>query len=272
MKLGAIDYLNCYPFYYHMLEKSPVEGVDIVPGIPSALNRMLTSGELDMSPVSAALYGELQDAVTLLPDFCLSSIGYVRSVVLISLVPVEYLDGKRVGMSTASQTSVALLKILLQKYYGLQPEYVLSPPFPELEEGKLDAALVIGNDAMLPVKQQLPYTYDLGDLWMRHTGYPVVFAVFALRNTSRETFRMEVREVISSYRESLRCLETDRDTLMRKAHERYPLLDYNDIDSYYRLLKFVFSPELKKGLQFYFNEAAQLGLMADVPEIHFTVL
>ncbi|HPB81919.1 MAG TPA: hypothetical protein PK200_07760, partial [Spirochaetota bacterium] len=103
-------------------------------------------------------------------------------------------------------------------------------------------------------------------------GYPVVFAVFALRNTSRETFRMEVREVVSSYRESLRCLETDRETLMRKAHERYPLLNYNDIDSYYRLLKFVFTPELKKGLQFYFNEAAQLGLMAEVPEIHFTVL
>lgn len=267
MKLGCIDYLNCFPFYYHMLEKSPVKGVNIVPAVPSALNRMLKNGELDMSPVSAAVYAEMQNDVKLLPEFCLSSVGYVRSVVLISTMPIEYLDGKKVGMSTSSQTSVALLKILLQKYYGLQPEYVESPPFPEL--GELDAALIIGNDAMLPMKQKIPYIYDLGDLWMRHTGHPVVFAVFALRNESAGKWRTEIDDVLASYRQSLRCLEQERDDLMLKANQRYPVLDNDDLDIYYHLLKFNFTPGLKKALQFYFNESAEMGLMNEVPGLQY---
>jgi len=270
VKLGAIDYLNCYPFYYHMLEKKPVKGVDIVPAIPSELNRMLKSGELDMSPVSSAVYTELQDEVTLLREFCLSSVGYVRSVVLISTMPIEYLNGKKVGLSTSSQTSVALLKILLQKYYGLQPEYVSSPPFPELDE--LDAALVIGNDAMLPMKQKIPYIYDLGDLWMRHTGHPVVFAVFALRNDSAVQWKGEINDVLASYRESLLCLDKERDDIILNAGRRYPILESDDLDIYYHLLKFNFTQGLKKALQFYYDEAAQLGLMPEVPGIRFAEL
>ncbi len=267
MKIGCIDYLNCYPFYYHMYEKQRVDGVEVVPAIPSALNRMLGEGELDMSPISAAAYADMQKEVVLLPDFCLSSIGYVRSVILISTVPIEYLDGKKVGLSSASQTSVALLRVLLNRYYHVKPEYVSSPPFPLLDE--IDAALVIGNDAMLPMKQQVPYIYDLGDLWMRHTGHPVVFAVFGVRREAAARDGRLIGEVVKSYHRSLDCLETERERLMKKAYEKYTALDYHDIDSYYHLLKFKFTPELKKALLFYFEAASGEGLMPPVTELEF---
>ena len=32
MKLGYIDYLNCYPFYFRMFEKQAVNGIRIYPG------------------------------------------------------------------------------------------------------------------------------------------------------------------------------------------------------------------------------------------------
>ena len=63
MKLGYIDYLNCYPFYYHMLMKQPVEQVEIIPGYPSTLNRMMRRGSLDMSPVSSATCADIAEDV-----------------------------------------------------------------------------------------------------------------------------------------------------------------------------------------------------------------
>ena len=122
MKLGYIDYLNCYPFYYHMFEKQPLDGIEVVPAYPGGLNEMMRKGELDLSPISSAAFADVQNEVLVLPYFCLSSIGYVRSVVLNSKLPIEELDGKRIGLTSASQTSVILLKVLLEKYYQSKRE------------------------------------------------------------------------------------------------------------------------------------------------------
>ena len=194
MKLGYINYLNTYPLYYHMMEKEAVPGSQIVPGYPSELNKMLTNGELDMSPISAAAYADVEEEVLLLPDFCIGSIGYVRSVILISRFPIEELNHKRVGLTTASQTSVALLKSLLKNYYNVNPEYVPKNPSPSLKG--LGAALVIGNEAMVNSNEAIPYTYGLGDLWLRKTGFPVVFAVFAVRKSAMKECPSKIKNII----------------------------------------------------------------------------
>lgn len=266
MRIGYIDYLNCYPLYHHMLEIEPLNDVHIVPGYPSALNRMMAENELDLSPISAAAYAGLRHEVLLLSDFCLSSIGYVRSVILISNAPIEDLQGKRVGLSSASQTSVVLLKILLSKYYDIEPVYVQTPPYPSLSESGVDAALVIGNDAMQQIRT--PYTYDLGDLWLRKTGYPVVFAVVAAQKQSIHDKMHRISSVIKSYHRSLACLDLDREALIQKAQEKYPAITY-DIDQYYRLLEYKFTPRLKDALRFYLDIAGELGFLQKVTDIHF---
>jgi chorismate dehydratase len=265
MKLGYIDYLNCYPFYYHMFEKEPLPGVDVVPAYPSALNRMLAAGELDMSPISSAAYAGMQDDTVVLPDFCLSSVGYVRSVVLVSNLPVEELDGRTVGLTSASQTSVVLLKILLSRYFRVKPRYTESPPMPSLEG--LDAALVIGNEAMLDMAEPPRHVYDIGELWLEKTGHPVVFAVFALRKSARESIGETVERVIRSYAASLRCLQSERADLIAKAAAKNPNINPGYIDGYYRLLRFEFSGPLKDALRFYYRAAAEEGLLAEVPDI-----
>jgi len=266
MKLGYIDYLNCYPYYYHMFEKEPLDNVQIVPAYPSGLNAMMTEGTLDMSPISAAAYTDMEDDVLLLPDFCLSSVGYVHSVILTSLLPIEDLHGKKVGLSNASKTSVVLLKILLKRYYALEPYYMETDPNPKLEEGGIDAALIIGNEAMQ--QNMNPYTYDLGDLWLRRTRFPVVFAVFAIRRKSLDEYRDHVSAVIDSYHKSLHDLETQRELLITKAMERYPSIRY-DVDTYYRTLQYTFNPALREALRFYFDKAGDLGLLRQVGPIRF---
>lgn len=265
MKLGYINYLNCYPFYHHMLRKEPLDNT-IVPRYPAELNSLMKDGGLDMSPVSAGAYPEMQESVLLLPDFCLSSIGYVRSVVLWSKIPIEELGYGKIGLTSASKTSVVLLKLLLEKHYGLKPVYVPSTPVPDMEN--LDAALVIGNEAMIETDRPVPYIYDLGDLWMRKTGYPVVFAVIAVQEKKAMQSIDKVREVADSFRLSLDDLKNNRSEVVKYAGEKYPDINY-DIDHYYNLLKFDFTNDLKTALQYYYNEASSMGLLDEVKKIKY---
>jgi chorismate dehydratase len=90
MRLGYIDYINCYPFYHLLFENNHLQGVQIISGYPSALNKMLDEASLDLSPISAATYPDIADRILLLPQFCLSSIGYVGSVILVSRYPLKH--------------------------------------------------------------------------------------------------------------------------------------------------------------------------------------
>lgn len=266
MRLGYIDYLNCYPFYYHMFEKKAVKDVTIVPGYPGDLNEMMLGNELDMSPISSAAFPDMQDHAILLPQFCLSSIGYVRSVVLMSSIPIEDLDGKKIGITSASKTSAILLQILMNKYYGVTAEYITIEPDPSLHG--CDAALIIGNEALMESRQPVQYSYDLGDIWLRKTGYPVVFAVFALQDAAVEDHSDVIDEVVDSFKHSLGDLKADRKTIIEKAGKKYPNIHYS-IDEYFKLLKYEFTSELKEALLFFYEEAASLHLLPSVNGMEF---
>jgi len=266
LNLGYIDFLNCYPFYYHLLEKEPDPDIRLFPDYPGKLNTKLARGDIDMSPISLAAYAGLWGDVLLLPEFCLSSVGYVGSVTLASKHPIEDLHRRTIGVTNASHTSVVLLQILLKRYYQAKPEYVTTGPCPDPEER--DAALLIGNYAMLKSSRPSPYMYDLGDLWLRKTGYPVVFAVFAVRKKALQESGEQVRKVVEAYHRSLSCLEAEKETVVRKAGERYPHIVY-DIHDYYDRFCFDFSENLQNAAMFYFEQANSLGLLPRVRHLEF---
>ena len=266
MQVGYIDYLNCWPFYYHMFEKKPLKSIRIIPGLPSELNRMMKEKMLDLSPVSSAIYADIRDDVFLLPEFCLSSVGYVGSVILCGNFPIEALNNKKVGLSGASYTSRVLLKILLEKFYGIEPYYLQAGPRPDLTDH--DAALLIGNDAMMDGINRAPYKYDLGELWLQKTGFPVVFAVFAVRKNVIKENLPGLMAVINSYRSSLRCLIQEKERVILKAKQKYPNILY-DVNGYYDTLQFEFTDNLKNALKYYLSAAEELNLLKKVESLDF---
>ncbi|MEK7721379.1 MAG: menaquinone biosynthesis protein [Elusimicrobiota bacterium] len=266
MKLGCIDYLNCYPFYYHMLEKEPLKGVTLLPGPPSALNRMMADKNLDLSPVSAAAYADMQEDVLLLPEFCISSTGRVRSVIMAGRFPIEELHGKKVGLTSASRTSVVLLQIILGKFYNCAPVYLAAGLRPGLKD--YDAVLLIGDDAMTQEVDAAPYSYDLGEIWLKKTGLPVVFAVFAAARGTAADDPAGVKAVINSYRASLRCLMDERPELVARAALKYPAVNC-DISAYLDTLRYEFTDSRKDALKYYFSAASELGLLKEVKSLEF---
>ena len=266
MKLGYIDYLNCYPLYYHMFEKKSLADVEIVSAIPGELNRMMRTSLLDMSAVSAAVCADISEDILVLPDVCLSSIGYVGSVILYSKEPIEALDQKAIGLSKASATTVGMLKILLKKYYNINPTYIQIGTRPVLKD--VDAALIIGNDAMVNPSEPVQYTYDIGDLWLRKTGYPAVFGVFVIAQKALDRYSEEIENVIRSYHHSLDAFRNEKQSLVSKAKEKYPDIVY-DLYQYYDRFEFEFTDELKKAFSFYLDTAARLGFLKKIENLTY---
>ena len=203
MRVGRIPYVNCYPVY-GAIDRGvvPLSGT-IITGVPSALNRRMSEGMLDISVVSAVEYARDARRYLLLPDLAISCDGPVRSVMLFSKRPAEELDGRRVIVSKSSMTSVALLELLFENVWRARPEFVAGDAeisdIAAFDRDAHDARLVIG-DAALVLRGEprpriaaadgsrslpsYPFAYDLGDTWKTWTGLPFVFAVWVAQRTA----------------------------------------------------------------------------------------
>src|SRR5262249_8770351 len=79
-------------------------------------------------------------------------------------------------------TSVVLTRILLAERFGCEPVIVPMQAHLDAMLSEADAALIIGDPALLldPVVLRRRYeVLDLGEEWTAYTAYPMVFAVWA---------------------------------------------------------------------------------------------
>ena len=203
MRVGRIPYVNCYPVY-GAIDRGvvPLNGT-IVTGVPSALNRRMADGSLDISVVSAVEYARDARRYLLLPDLAISCDGPVRSVMLFAKRPAEELDGRRVIVSKSSMTSVALLELLFENVWRARPEFIAGDAemsdIAAFDRDAHDARLVIGDAALVlrgesrpriapaPGAQSFPsypFAYDLGETWKSWTGLPFVFAVWVAQRSA----------------------------------------------------------------------------------------
>ncbi len=215
MKVGRIPYINCFPVYGGVDRGVVPLDATVVDGVPTALNRMMAEGTLDVSVVSAVEYARDWERYLLLPDLAISCDGPVRSVMLFSNRPAEELSGQPVLVSRSSMTSVHLLELLFEHVWHAHPEYV--PGDAEREalakssSEDVVARLVIGDAALMlqseghPLAEghgpKYPYVYDLGAEWKRWTGLPFVFAVWVAQRTSPVSEALKVHASLIASRE-----------------------------------------------------------------------
>jgi chorismate dehydratase len=211
MRVGRIGYINCYPVYGAIDRGIVPLAADLVTGVPTALNREMAAGTLDISVISAVEYARDATKYLLLPDLSICSDGPVRSVVLFSKRPATELQGRRVLVSRSSMTSVALLELLFENVWDAKPAFVPSnaelTDVARFNDEEHDARLVIGDAALhlwsrlrqpelYPPSEALTsyrYAYDLGAEWKRWTGLPFVFAVWVAQRTA------DVTEALSAH-------------------------------------------------------------------------
>ncbi len=220
VRLGVIDYLNVAPVYdwlrhpewrhdggtdgMHLDDTHavgahgmrPLDRIELVAGVPSAMNAALAAGAIDVSNVSSVAFGQHAREWLLLPDLSVAAHGRVASVLLFSRHPEwSALDGGSIAMTSDSATSVALVKLLCERRYGIAPRFVSRPPDLDAMLAEHDAALLIGDIALREgqarrlVGGAVPYVFDLATEWQAWMGLPFVFSVWAARRDRAEPIR-----------------------------------------------------------------------------------
>ncbi|MCM3761218.1 menaquinone biosynthesis protein [Alkalihalobacillus oceani] len=183
--IGEISYTNILPMFYH-LDRQMLKQANchFTPQVPAQLNKAMAADQVDIGGISSFAYAANAGAYTLLPNLSVTSYGNVNSIFLFSKLPIEQLNEKKIALTSSSATSVHLLKIILEHFYSFGVQYTTMKPDFTAMLREHDGCLLIGDDA-IRAKRSLPdglFSYDLGEIWYKQTGLPMVYAVFAVRN------------------------------------------------------------------------------------------
>ena len=243
LTLGQVSFVNCLPIDLPIEHGEIDINTKIIRGVPSKLNQMILRDEIDVAPVSSITYLENKNKLQPIADLCIASNGPADSVLLFSKFPIEELNGAKIGLSPASATSNKLLQVILKEFYNLSNTF-------GLEIDDCAAKLLIGDAALIEYAKQSRdnFIYDLGSLWKKHTGLPMVFALWAARKEVIEKEPEKIKLLSYMLNKSKDIgLSTMFEKVIKKAQENVLLSD-EFYKTYFEHLSYEFTDEFKKGL------------------------
>jgi chorismate dehydratase len=237
LRFSVVDFLNARPLTWGLL-RDPPPGVEVSRDMPSECAAKLARGEADVGLIPSIEYQRIP-ALRIIPGLGIAASSEVRSVLLVSKVSREKI--RSVSLDPASRTSAALTRILLDRRYGVKPEYI------EGAGEDTDARLVIGDPA-LKARLNGAVVLDLAAEWRAFTGRSFLFAfwavrngvdagaaeriVFASRDAGREHFADLVREEAAETGLSEPVVE---DYLQHSLHFDLDRADFGGLELFYRL-------------------------------------
>ncbi len=266
LRLGRIEFLNVLPIYFPLESGIINHPFSIVSGTPAYLNRLMAEGDLDLSVVSSIEYARHPDRYFILPDLSISCRGAVKSVLLFSSVPIGELGSSTITATNQSHTSVALLRVLFSKAYGLDINVrVGSLNDASVECGLPKAFLAIGDQALSLSGQGLyPYAMDLGEAWHSWTGLPFVFAVWVIQREAAEEWNGELCEALEILGSAKQWGRDHLDMICAVA-ARKGVLSPEELRVYYQCLGFDLGHHEREGLTMFFRLLEEIGEIPSVP-------
>jgi chorismate dehydratase len=266
LQISAISYLNTAPLMWDFEHGQAGRNFQISYTLPSSCAKALAEGTADIGIIPAAAYTQIP-GLQILPDVAIASRRAVRSILLVSQIPVELV--RTVALDTSSMTSVALTKILFEKWLGGGRTYTSMDPDIEKMLDCCDAGLVIGDPA-LQVDRRRYHTVDLAEEWIRYTGKPFVFAFWAVRGEALREADPAL-DLAAVFRESrdhgLAASSLDR--ISREWAPRVGLSD-SDVRSYLtENIHYHLDPGCMEGLRLFYRYAAEIGVLPAAPHLRF---
>ncbi len=265
LRVGRISYANVWPIFYMLEKGADCSSYEFIEGVPSTLNRMLRDGAIDVSLSSSIEYLRNPDLYEIVENHSIDSDGPVGSVLLFSKRPIQDLGGEIIAVTSQSETSIGLLRIICSTFYGLSYRYEQTSEQFEKAISSYAAYLLIGDDALIQSARRPDLRiYDLGQLWKEHTGLPFTYALWLVRKES-----LKDKEVL---------IKTFKDDLDRAKHLALPdlraiaevspfgnILSAESLVSYWKGISYDFGDAHKKGLDLFRRFAEALGLLRPKP-------
>ncbi|MGB8918094.1 MAG: menaquinone biosynthesis protein [Candidatus Sulfotelmatobacter sp.] len=286
LRISAISYLNTAPLMWDFEHGEAGSEFDISYTLPSACARALEAGTADIGIIPAAAYAQVP-GLMVLPGVAIASRQPVRSILLVRKVPVDKI--RTVALDTSSMTSVALTKVLFEKWLGGGRTFTPMEPNVEKMLAAHDAGLVIGDPA-LQIDRSRYLTLDLAEEWIRYTGKPFVFAFWAVRQAAlpEDGLCGDRRPRLSASRSDAHLPSQDLATIFQQSRDHglepasldhisrewAPRLGISNADVRSYLTENIYyqldAPCLQ-GLQLFYRYAAEIGALPPAPEMRFLV-
>jgi len=177
VRISAVSYLNTFPFVYGIRESGLLQHYSLELDVPSLCAEKLKNGLVDIALVPVGGLPEIR-RFHYISGYCIGAIGEVKTVLLLSKVPLEQI--RHVYLDMDSRTSVELVKVLSKNYWHIDPSWENMNPGQYSTMNEIESVVAIG-DKTFDLRSNYPYVYDLAEAWIRFTGLPFVFAVWVSR-------------------------------------------------------------------------------------------
>jgi chorismate dehydratase len=268
LRISAISYLNTAPLMWDFEHGNfPARNAfDVSYTIPSLCAGSLRDGSADIGIIPAAAYTSIPD-LAILPGVAIASRRAVRSILLVSKVPLEKI--RTVALDTSSMTSVALLKVLFAKWWGGGRTFTAMAPDIEKMLEMNDSGLVIGDPA-LQIDRSQYLTYDLAEEWIRLTGKPFVFAFWAIRQAALNDASRDL-DLPAVFQESRNhgLLPNSLDVIAREWVPRLALSE-DDVKNYLtENIYYSLDPDCLNGMRLFYQLARECGALPAAPPLSF---
>jgi chorismate dehydratase len=265
MRISAISYLNTAPLMWDF-EHGIASGFEVRYTVPSQCAAELARGTADIGIIPAAAYATIPD-LAIIPGVAIASKQSVRSILLVSHKPLD--DIKTIALDNSSLTSVALTRVLFEKFWGGERTY--SSAAPELEPmlASNDAALLIGDPA-LQVDRARYHTWDLAEEWIRFTGKPFVFAFWVVRQAALDHSDVDLVAAFTQSRDH-GLQSNNLDQIVRTWAPKIGITEQSARDYLTHSIHFDLDDECLEGLRLFYAYAHRYGVLPRVPTLNFAL-
>jgi chorismate dehydratase len=258
LRISVVQYLNSVPLIWGMLHGHQQGKHELQFATPANCADAVRDGKADIGIIPAIEYHRIEH-LQIIAGISIASKSRVRSVLLLSKVPIEKIQS--VAVDTSSRTSSAFLRILMSKFYSRTVNLIPSAPRPDEMLKRADSALVIGDPAL--TYRGSAVVYDLAAEWKKFTGLPFVFAFWAGHRDknlsrcrkdfeqSREFGLAHVDDIAAEYALKLNMDPADVKVYLTEN------IDYS------------LDEENLRGLRLFFNLAREAGIISIEKELHF---
>jgi len=206
LRISIVEFLNTAPLVWGFTDGPLAGKYDLLFAVPSQCAEDLRAGRADVGIIPSIEYQRMDDVVAL-PGMAIASKQEVRSLLVVSKVPIEM--AKSFALDTNSRSTVGLARILSRRHWNIGPEFIDMPPDPDKMLARADAALIIGDPALRlriavdalqakvpgtdgccccggddeqPIKGvETLFVYDVVQQWREMTGLPSVLAIWVAR-------------------------------------------------------------------------------------------
>ncbi len=264
IRVSAISFLNTAPLLWDFEHDAPRPEFRVQYTVPFDCAEQLRAGAADVGIIPVAAYHGIPDLVVI-PEVAIAAKGTVRSIVLVSKLPMEQI--RTVAADTSSRTSVLLARLLFRNWHGGEREFTAMAPDLEAMLAKCDAALLIGDPALTISRSQY-LIYDLAEEWHRLTGKPFVFAFWAVRRDALAQAPPDLARIFQRSRDH--GLEpANLEQLGREWAPRVGLSEAEVVGYLTQNIDYSLDAENLAGMELFFRYAAEAGLLAQPRPVEF---